>query len=204
MSTALVATLPAIAFYCFVQGITPGPANLCSLATTMRYGIRPAMRQWLGLTLGFYVVSFAAVACAWGAGAFLQAAIPWVSAVGAGYILWLAWSMARPAEKAHAFEARPTVRAGFLLQVTNAKILVACVTALFSFVLPYTADLAVLLGIGLLLPVIGVSCNLVWIAAGARLQGFYEAHRRPVDLVMAASLAACAAGMLVSALGGGQ
>ena len=52
----IAATLAGLAFYCFVQGITPGPANLCSLATTLRYGRTLALRQWYGLIAGFYAV----------------------------------------------------------------------------------------------------------------------------------------------------
>lgn len=64
----IAATLAGLAFYCFVQGITPGPANLCSLATTLRYGRTLALRQWYGLIAGFYAVSFASVLVVWTVG----------------------------------------------------------------------------------------------------------------------------------------
>ena len=45
--------LPSFLLYCYVGAITPGPANLCSLSTALRYGKGPALRQWRGLLTGF-------------------------------------------------------------------------------------------------------------------------------------------------------
>ncbi len=33
-------------YYSFVSGITPGPANICSLSTAMRKGKQVTLRQW--------------------------------------------------------------------------------------------------------------------------------------------------------------
>lgn len=195
MTSAMVAGL---AFYCFVQGITPGPANLCSLATVLRDGKAAALRQWWGLTAGFYVVSFAAVFVAWSARQLIGEAIPLLSAIGALYVLWLAWSIAAPRGKAHKeVSAGSTAVAGFLLQIANVKVLVLCLTALFSYVLPLVGGFPGLLAAGFFLPVIGTACNLVWIYAGSLLQGCYESHRKLVDGIMALSLVLCAAGMVL-------
>lgn len=55
--------IPSFLLYCFVGGITPGPANLCSLgplcaaAGGRRCGRGPALRQWPGLFCGFFLDS---------------------------------------------------------------------------------------------------------------------------------------------------
>jgi cysteine/O-acetylserine efflux protein len=49
--------IPSFLLYCFVGGITPGPANLCSLGAALRYGRGPALRQWRGLFCGFFLDS---------------------------------------------------------------------------------------------------------------------------------------------------
>ena len=51
-STAL-----AFLFYCFIQGITPGPANVVSFGTSMAFGTRSAIRQWAGLVVGYLIIS---------------------------------------------------------------------------------------------------------------------------------------------------
>lgn len=198
MTPALVAALPAFALYTFIQAITPGPANLCSLATTMRIGVRPALRQWVGLTIGFFAVMAVAMAALLGATSLIEGALPALTVAGAAYVLWLAWSMVRPGE-GHGFNGvQPTIGAGVVLQVTNVKLLVMSSTALVAYVIPYTSDLAVLAAIGFAVPIVGSACNLAWIYGGVHLQAFYERHRRPVDAVMAAALALCAAGMLAA------
>ena len=180
----IAATLAGLAFYCFVQGITPGPANLCSLATTLRYGRTLALRQWYGLIAGFYAVSFASVLVVWTVGQVASGLMDWLTVAGAAYVLWLAWTMVAPRREGHAlYEAKPTVASGFLLQITNMKILVLCLTALCSYVLPLSDH------------------PLALVAAGELLRSFYERHRRRVDGAMAASLALCAATMVAPLLG---
>ena len=97
----IAATIAALAFYCFVQGITPGPANLCSLATTLRYGCEQALRQWYGLTAGFYVVSLASVVMVWAVGQVASGLMGWLALIGAAYVLWLAWTMVAPHRAGH-------------------------------------------------------------------------------------------------------
>lgn len=57
-----VSMIPSFLLYCYVAGITPGPANLCSLSAALRYGKETALRQWRGLFTGFFVVSMMSVA----------------------------------------------------------------------------------------------------------------------------------------------
>ena len=56
-----VSILPSFLLYCYITAITPGPANLCSLSTALRYGRTVALRQWRGLATGFFIDSMAAV-----------------------------------------------------------------------------------------------------------------------------------------------
>ncbi len=202
MTSALLAAMPAFLAYTFVQAITPGPANLCSMATALRLGLRPALRQWVGLTLGLFLVIAAALAVLYGAASAIDSLLPALTVVGAAYVLWLAWSMVRPSDGHGGFaNVRPTIGAGVVLQVTNAKVLVMSCTALVAYVIPYAENVPALLGASLVLPVAGALCNLVWIYGGVKLQSFYEAHQRPIDALMAATLALCAGGMLISLMG---
>ena len=52
--------IPSFLFYCYVNGITPGPANLSSLSASMNYGKRQALKQWRGLFVGFFLDALAA------------------------------------------------------------------------------------------------------------------------------------------------
>lgn len=83
-----------------------------------------------------------------------------------------------------------------LVQLTNVKIMVYCLTAMASFVLPYTDSFWALLAVGVFLPFTGPVANLVWLFAGASMQKLFVNHRKAVDIVMAASLALCAVSLV--------
>ena len=189
--------IPAFLVYCYICAITPGPANLCSLSAALRYGKGPALRQWRGIFVGFFMVSMAAVLVTWLLGTMLNQYVGILSWVGAAYILWMAWHMLRSSGKpAENDPSAPSFRTGLLVQLTNVKVMVYCLTALAGYVLPYTDSFWSLLAVGLFLPFTGPMANLVWLFAGASLQKLLATHRRAVDMIMAVSLALCAVSLV--------
>ena len=78
-----VSLIPSFLVYCFVGGITLGPANLCSLSAALRYGRGPALRQWRGLFTGFFLDAMGAVALTWLLGAALNEYVGMLAWVGA-------------------------------------------------------------------------------------------------------------------------
>lgn len=189
--------LPSFLLYCYIGAITPGPANLTSLAAALRYGRKPALRQWRGIFFGFFLVSMASVLVTWLLGTMLNEYVGYLAWVGAAYILWMAWHMLRSSGvEADNNPDQPTFCRGLLVQLTNVKIMVFCLTALASYVLPYTDSFWWLLGVGLFLPFTGPIANLVWLFAGASLQKLFSRHRRAVDIVLALSLVACAVSLV--------
>lgn len=189
--------LPSFLLYCYIGAITPGPANLCSLSTALRFGKGIALRQWRGLFTGFFLVSMVSVGITYFLGTMLNQYVGIFAWVGAGYILWMAWHMLRPSGSLSEKNVdMPCFRTGLLVQLTNVKIMVFCLTALASYVLPYSGSFWALLGVGLFLPFTGPMANLVWLFAGASLQRLFVNHRKAVDIVMAVSLTLCAASLV--------
>lgn len=185
--------LPSFLLYCYVGAITPGPANLCSLSAALRYGRGPALRQWQGLFAGFFLVSMGSVAVTYALGAVLYKSVGVLAWLGAAYLLWMAWHTLRSSMDPTRREAEtPGFLRGVLIQLTNVKIMVFCMVALSSYVLPYTHSFKALLLTGLFLPFTGPAANLVWLFAGAALQKLFADHGRAVDCACAAALALCA------------
>ena len=146
---------------------------------------------------GFFLDAMGAVALTWLLGAALNGYVGMLSWVGAAYLLWMAWHMLRPSASGPDRDpAVPSFRGGLLLQLTNVKVILFCLAALSSYVLPYSRSLRALLPVGLLLPFSGPLCNLVWLFAGASMQKLFEHHRRTVDVVMALSLVLCAVSLV--------
>lgn len=190
--------LPSFLVYCYVGAITPGPANLCSLATALRYGRRAALRQWRGLLTGFFLVSMASVLVTYFLGTVLNQYVGLLSWVGAAYLLWMAFQTLRSSAgpEGQAPEA-PGFWSGLLVNLTNVKVMLFCLMALASYVLPYGGSFGSLLAAGLFLPFTGPLANLVWLFAGAALQKLFTGHRRAVDVACAAALALCAVSLVL-------
>ena len=194
-----ITLLHSFLLYCYLGAITPGPANLCSLSAALRYGKGPALRQWRGLFVGFSIVSLASVLVTYLLGTVMNQYVGILSWIGAAYILFLAWHMLRSSGAAADNDpTAPSFLNGLLVQLTNVKIMVFCMVALSSYVLPYTNSFWSLLAVGLFLPFTGPVANLVWLFAGASLQKFFGNHRRAVDIVMAAALVVCAVSLVFS------
>lgn len=190
MPTSLI---PSFLLFCYVGAITPGPANICSLSAALRYGKKAAMVQWRGIFVGFACVSLASVVVTWLLGTALSQYVGFLSWIGAAYILWMAWHTLRSSGiQADNDPTKPSFRNGLFLQLTNVKIMICCLTAMTSYVLPYTNSFWSLLAVGLFMPFTGPIANLLWLFAGASLQKLFENHRRTVDIVMAIALVLCA------------
>ena len=116
-----ISLIPSFLIYCYVNAVTPGPANLCSLSTALRHGKGPALRQWRGLFTGFCIISVTAVFLTYLLGTLLNEYVGYLSWIGALYLLWMAWHMLRSAgvpvdDKSPDY---PCFRTGLLIQLSN-------------------------------------------------------------------------------------
>lgn len=194
-----VSLIPSFLTYCFVLCITPGPANLCILSTALRFGRQAALRQWRGLFTGYFIVAMLSVLISYFLGSALHQYTALLTWVGAAYLLWLAWHTFRssglaPDEKE---AAAPGFVTGMLVNLTNVKVILFCLTALSTFVLPYSKSFWSLLAVGLFLPFTGPVANFVWLFSGAALQKLFMNHRRAADILCAAALALCAVSLVL-------
>ena len=201
-----IALLPSFLSFCFINGITPGPANLCSLSTAMNEGKQAALRQWRGLFTGFALVSLGSVLVNAFLGNVLGTHVRYLAWAGAAYLLWMAWNMIRPVfspgfaekHKQDRSVGKASFWTGLFVQLTNIKIIVFCMTALSSFVLPYTQDFLPLLAVGAFLPFTGPICNLAWLFAGVKLQKLFQRYKTIFSILMALSLVYCAITLVCS------
>lgn len=192
--------IPSFLFYCFVSGITPGPANLCSLSAALKYGREAALRQWRGLFTGFFVIAVGSVFVTYFLGNVMGDHVRWLSYIGAAYIIYLALHILRSPEAEERLEnSSCNFLTGLLVQLTNVKVMIFCLTALTSYVLPYAHSFWSLFLVGCILPFTGPICNLAWLFAGVSLRQMFERHRKLLNIVMALSLFACALSIVRSA-----
>ena len=191
--------IPSFLVYCFVTSITPGPANLCTLAAALTYGKKRALVQWRGLFTGFAIVSLASSIIVWFFGTLLSEYIKVMTWIGAAYIVWLAYHILMSSGPGEAdADAHCNFFTGLFVQLTNPKIIIYCITAMTTYALPYADSYADVLKIAIFLPFTGPIANLVWLFAGATLQKFFKDYQKPVNIVMALSLVACAISIVLA------
>jgi len=194
MTTELFASL---CLFAIVTSITPGPNNAMLFASGVNYGIRRTMPHLLGVTLGF---TFMQLALGLGVGFVFEAVpglYPTLRALGAAYLVYLAWRIATstppasitetdagstaPAKEQSAPQkanARPmTFFEASAFQWVNPKAVMMCVTAASTYGSPDRPVLGALLVTGVFF-VAGMPCVALWAMLGSALRGFLQDRRR--------------------------
>jgi len=125
----------------FAGGLTPGPAVMLVMSSSMKYGVGPAMLPALGIsTANLFWITLAATGAATLAAQFPLALLI-VKIAGVCFIAWLAWSMAtadpnKPGASADKAPARAMLYGkGVGLQLLNPNALV-----FFGLLLPSYFD----------------------------------------------------------------
>ncbi len=189
--------LPSLLLAILLVGYTPGPANLFSLHCSMKFGARRAMTMWLGLLSGFTVAAVIAAVVTHFVGAVMGRYVAVLKYVGCAYILFLAWQIYHSSGRPSKSDKTCTFFSGFIVQLTNAKIILFDLMAYTTFVLPYSNRLSHLLLVAALLELAGPGANLVYLFAGGSLHGLFLRYARRIDTVMAVLLALCAVYLLL-------
>lgn len=193
MTAEQIAWFGSVAAFALAMAATPGPNNAMVAASGARFGISRTLPHLLGITLGFPVML---LAVAIGAGQIL-AALPWLHTtlrwVGTAYILWLAWTIARPhPPAAPETRRRPLgLLPAALFQWVNPKAWIIAVSAVVTYAgegAPLTQALAMAAVFG----AVTFPAVLFWTIVGAGAARILRTERalRRFDLVMAVLLVA--------------
>ena len=171
--TALLALATAMSF-------SPGPNTTLSTALAANRGLRHAMRFVCAVPIGW---SALLLVCAGGIGA-LVVAVPmlrWaIKAVGIGYLLWLAWKLARSGRLAEADARRMDVGfwQGAALQFVNIKAWLLALTIAAGWIAGRDDSVARLAIVVPVMLVFAFASNLAYAALGALLRHWLAQGQR--------------------------
>jgi cysteine/O-acetylserine efflux protein len=187
-----IAVAPTVAFV-LATTFSPGPNNILSGTIGMMRGYRRALPFTLGVATGFVLMMSFCAAAATALRSALPDVTPILRYVGAGYVVWLAWTVWRDRGRFGSEEGLPKAQGfpgGFLLQFVNPK-LAAYGLTLFTTLLAPLTDRACLVAISTVaLAVVSLASTTTWALTGAAI-------RRRLCTDRARSIAA---GVLVLAL----
>src|SRR5690554_3087274 len=88
--------------YVFITTFTPGPNNIMSMSNSSRYGLKKSIHFNYGVYAGFFLILVLSNFFSMTLFSFIPMIKPYMTFVGAAYILWLAWKTFRsnpPTEK---------------------------------------------------------------------------------------------------------
>lgn len=142
----------------------------------------------------FFIDALAAVLICYFLGKAVGDKIYFLSYIGAAYIVWLAIRILRSKPEGMEDDAKNYgFKSGLIVQLTNVKVILFCITVLTSYVRVYTDSILDLFLVACVLPFIGGPLgNLAWVFTGVSLQGLFQRHWRAINIVMALSLIVCA------------
>ena len=147
------------------------------------------MRVRWGFVIGFLLIDPTLVPSAHYLGDVLGPYVKWLSYAGALYMVCLAVMIVVKSGQSKEDMAKScTIKTGIVIEVTNAKVWMFCLTALGTFVLPYSSSFIELAKVGAMLTLAGPVANLVWLVAGSALDSLTERYGRIIDMILAAAL----------------
>ena len=176
--------------YVFVTTFTPGPNNIMAMSNAMRFGLKKTMPFVWGIFIGFLVVLTLSGLLNMALASFIPGLRTWLNLLGAAYMLFLAYHIARshPDEEGESAGGLNTFKAGFLQQFVNVKVLVYGITVFSLFIVNTYKDAASICAFAFLLALIGFAASSSWAAGGNLFRSLLKDHYRVFNYAMAGLL----------------
>lgn len=185
--------ITAFLSYVFISSFTPGPNNIMSMSNASKYGFRRSIKFNVGVFVGFLIVIALCILFSAGLFNYIPSIRPAMTAVGAVYILWLAWKIIK--SKPNHAEDTPSQNSflmGLLLQFVNPKVILYSITTVSTFIIPYYNSPAILTVFAVFLAAVGFTATCCWALFGAVFQKFLSQNAKLVNTIMSSLLLYCA------------
>ncbi len=150
------------------------------------------MVAWVGLVCGWTVMALISATVMHFVGVALSDYVMYIKYIGAAYMLYLAYKMFRSTFSKVEKGTQSTFWSGFIVQFTNAKMILFELTVYSGFVLPYSDKYIDILLVAALIFIAGPLANLLWLMIGSVISPLFNKYHKQVNIVMAIALIGCA------------
>lgn len=185
MSIDLFATISFV----IITTFTPGPANISSASMGLLYGYKRTLKFLLGLVSGFFLIMSLSGLVSATLLRFFPALEPVLRYLGAGYILYLAFSILKAS---YTFEAGDTKPMGYLhglmLQISNPKLLVYAFTLFSTFLAPLSGNVTSIILVVPLLALTAFCGTSTWALFGTVIKTYLHSLRAKMTVNILLSL----------------
>lgn len=169
-----------------------------SMSNASRLGFSRSFPFNLGIWAGFSAVMVICTCFCNTLSALLPVVKTPLLALGATYMLWLAWETFTSPAAVREDHARSGFVSGLLLQFVNLKIYLYCILSMEAYILPhYQGQWGTLLFFALLLAFIGFCFTLCWALFGSAFRLLFSKYARITNTVMALLLVYCAVSLFL-------
>lgn len=189
-------TFLAFLEYVLIYSYTPGPANLFALKVGSQYGYKHFLKVYPGLFSGCLVIMAISNVFINSCQRIVPDMMIFFHYLGTLYILWVAFHIFRSKpisvdETNGELSKKPTFVTGFILNISNMKIMIFGITLMQMYEMPYcnTAVESILFTVGIAFLI--STSTLLWGYCGKMLSNFLQAHFKVCHTVMAALLVSC-------------
>ncbi|WP_312700586.1 LysE family transporter [Sedimentibacter sp.] len=191
--------LSAFISYAFITSFTPGPNNIMSMTNATKYGFKKSLPFNFGVFIGFFLIMLVCSFFSITLYSLIPSIKPYMTFVGAAYILWLAWKIF--SSKTHSIDEEEKTVMGMwsavILQFVNVKAILYSFTILSTFIVPYYQSWYSLLIFSVLLAFVGFASTCCWSLFGSVFQKLFIKNEKTVNIIMALLLVYCAVSLFM-------
>lgn len=183
-----ISLFPTISFV-LITTFTPGPANISSASMGVLHGYKGSLKFLLGLVSGFFIIMSLSGLISATLLRFFPALEPVLRYLGAIYILYLAFSILKASYTFDAGSIKPMGYVhGFVLQVSNPKLLVYAFTLFSTFLAPISGNVTLLILVIPLLALTAFCATSTWALFGAVIKKYLHSPRAKMTVNIVLSL----------------
>ncbi|RPK10759.1 LysE family transporter [Priestia endophytica] len=171
--------------YIIITSITPGPSNLLMMNEARRFGFKRSLPFNIGILSGFIILGIVTSLLTTSLYKWIPMIEPYFKVVGAVYLLYLAWKIAfSKGGKDEDIDNQSSFFSGLFFQILNVKSILYFLTALSTFVLPYSGSNITIFFFMCLTIVIGCVALLLWAVFGSAFKKMFSKYNKTINIVM--------------------
>lgn len=171
--------------YIIITSITPGPSNLLMMNEARRFGFKRSLPFNIGILSGFIILGIVTSLLTTSLYKWIPMIEPYFKVVGAVYLLYLAWKIAfSKGGKDEDIDNQSFFFSGLFFQILNVKSILYFLTALSTFVLPYSGSNITIFFFMCLTIVIGCVALLLWAVFGSAFKKMFSKYNKTINIVM--------------------
>lgn len=184
----MIDNLATLIPFVLITSFTPGPANISSASMGVLYGYKKSLTYLGGLLCGFFFVMLVSGLVSTTLLAIFPSFENVLRIIGAGYILYLAYSILKAS---YTFEDRDIKPFGFInglmLQLVNPKGVIYGLTLFSAFLAPIAGSLGLIVLAGIMLTTVAFSAVSTWTLFGTAIRTYLHQPRikTTVNIILA-------------------